>query len=66
MSRMLILFGLILVALGLLWPWVARLGLGHLPGDIGIHRQHFDLYLPIASSLLASAVVSLVLWWMQR
>jgi hypothetical protein len=66
MSRMLIVFGLVLVAIGIAWPWIVRLGLGHLPGDIIIHRENFRLYIPIATSLLVSVVVSLILWLIRR
>lgn len=66
MSRMLIAFGLILVAAGLLWPWAASLGFGHLPGDIVIRRKHFHLYLPLTTSLLISAVLSLIIWLIRR
>jgi hypothetical protein len=52
MSRLLIIFGLVLVALGLLWPWIGKLGLGHLPGDIVIERENFCLYVPLATSLV--------------
>jgi uncharacterized protein HemY len=62
MSRLLIVFGLVLLALGLVWPWVERLGLGHLPGDILIERENFRLYMPLATALLISVVLSLVLW----
>jgi len=65
-SRVLIIFGLILVALGLLWPFIAKLGLGRLPGDIVIERENFRLYLPLTSSLLVSAVLSLILWFVNR
>ena len=65
-SRLLIIFGLALVALGLLWPFVTKLGLGRLPGDIVIERENFRLYLPLGSSLLVSAVLSLILWLVNR
>lgn len=65
-SRLLIIFGLALVALGLLWPFIAKLGLGRLPGDIVIERENFRLYLPLTSSLLVSAVLSLILWFINR
>ena len=60
-SRLLIVFGLVLVALGLLWPLISRIGLGRLPGDIVVERENFSLYIPIATSLLISIVLSLVL-----
>ena len=66
MSRFLITFGVILVAVGLLWPWIQKLGLGHLPGDIVIERENFRIYIPIATSLLVSIVLSLLLWWLNR
>jgi hypothetical protein len=66
MSRLLIIAGVLLFILGLLWPWIAKLGLGRLPGDIVIHRDGFSLYLPLTTSLLLSGVVSLLLWFFGR
>lgn len=65
-SRLLVIFGIVLVALGLLWPLVGKLGLGRLPGDIVIERENFRLYVPLATSLLISAVLSLILWLLNR
>jgi hypothetical protein len=65
-SRLLIVFGLVLVALGLLWPLISRIGLGRLPGDIVVERDNFRLYLALATSLLISVVLSLVLWLLNR
>ena len=62
MSRTLILLGLLLIAVGLLWPWIGWLGLGHLPGDIVVERKNFTLYVPIATGLLISAVLTLLFW----
>ncbi|WP_407176191.1 DUF2905 domain-containing protein [Bradyrhizobium sp. STM 3562] len=66
MSRALIIFGLVLVAAGLLWPLIGRLGLGRLPGDIIIERPGFSLYFPLMTSLIISIVLSLVLWLVNR
>ena len=66
MARWLIILGVVLVVLGLLWPWLTRLGLGRLPGDIVIERDNFRLYIPITTSLLISVVLSLVLWLLNR
>jgi hypothetical protein len=65
-SRLLIIFGLVLVTLGVLWPLIIKLGLGRLPGDIVIERENFRVYVPITTSLLISAVVSLILWLVNR
>ena len=46
MSRTLILLGLLLVLAGLMWPWLGRLGLGRLPGDIVVERDNFTLSSP--------------------
>ena len=66
MARWLIILGVVLVVLGLLWPWLSRIGLGRLPGDIVIERDNFRLYIPITTSLLISVVLSLVLWLLNR
>ena len=66
MSRSLIVVGLIIVAVGLLWPWLSRIGLGRLPGDIVIERENFTLYVPIATGILISIVLSIVLWLLNR
>lgn len=66
MSRMLVLLGIALIAVGVLWPWLGRTGLGRLPGDILIQRKHVTFYFPLATGLLVSVVVSLILWLIRR
>ena len=66
MSRALIIVGLAIAIVGLLWPWISRLGLGRLPGDISIHRDGFTFYAPVTTGILLSVVVSLILWLMSR
>jgi hypothetical protein len=66
MSRALIIIGLVIAAVGLLWPLIARLGLGRLPGDIFIQREGFIFYAPIATSIVVSVVLSLILWLFSR
>jgi hypothetical protein len=66
MNRVLIIFGIILIVVGLLWPALAKLGLGRLPGDIVLERDNFRLYIPIATSLLVSIALSLILWLINR
>ena len=62
MARGLILAGLVLVAAGLAWPLITRLGLGRLPGDIVIKGEHGSLYIPIVTCILVSLVVSFLFW----
>lgn len=66
MRRLLIAAGLLLVAAGLLWPWLSRLPLGRLPGDLVIDRPGFRFYAPFATMLIVSLVVSFILWLMRR
>jgi hypothetical protein len=66
MSRFIVILGLVIVAIGLAWPWLSRLGLGRLPGDIVIEREGFSFYFPIVTSLLLSLVLSLILWLLRR
>ncbi|MBK1692443.1 DUF2905 domain-containing protein [Ectothiorhodospira mobilis] len=66
MARILIALGILLLLAGLAWPWLARLGLGRLPGDLLIQRDGFTFYLPLTTSLVVSAVVSLLLWLIHR
>ncbi|MBK6960057.1 MAG: DUF2905 domain-containing protein [Gammaproteobacteria bacterium] len=60
MQKTLIYLGLVLVVVGLLWPWLGRLPLGRLPGDFQIDRPGFRLYIPLGTMLLISAVLSLL------
>ncbi|WP_308720244.1 DUF2905 domain-containing protein [Komagataeibacter xylinus] len=66
MPRILIAAGVLLVAAGLFWPFLSRLPLGRLPGDILIQRPNFTLYMPVTSGLLISLLVSCMLWFMRR
>ena len=66
MQRLLIVAGIILLAIGLAWPWLSRLPLGRLPGDLRIERDGFSFFFPLTTGLLISIVVSLLLWWLRR
>lgn len=62
MNRLLIVLGVSLTVLGLLWPWVKRLPLFHLPGDIVVDRPGFRFFFPLTTMLLLSALISILLW----
>jgi Protein of unknown function (DUF2905) len=62
MARVLITLGLVILAIGLLWPYLSRLRLGRLPGDIVIERENMTFYFPLTTCLL----VSLLLWVANR
>ena len=66
MARVLITLGLVILVIGLLWPYLSRLGLGRLPGDILIERENMTFYFPLMTCLLVSLLLSLVLWVANR
>lgn len=49
-----------LLVLGLAQPWLRRLGLGSLPGDLHFTRKGQVYYLPISSTLILSLLLSLI------
>jgi hypothetical protein len=66
MARVLIILGALILAVGLLWPYLSQLGLGRLPGDIVIERGNTTFYFPLMTCLLISVLFSLVLWVANR
>jgi len=66
MAKLFILTGIVLLLVGLIIVAAERFGLGRLPGDIVIEREGFTLYLPLATSLLVSLGLTIVLWLLSR
>ena len=66
MGRFLIVLGLVIVVIGLLWPYLSQIGLGRLPGDIVIERENMTFYFPLMTCLLLSVLFSLVFWVVNR
>ena len=66
MARFLVVLGLVLLLAGLLWPYLSRIGLGRLPGDIVIERENMTFYFPLMTCLLVSVLFSLVFWVVNR
>jgi hypothetical protein len=64
--RILIVAGIVLLAAGLLWPLLSRLGIGRLPGDIVVERENVRFYFPIVTSIVISVVLSLLFWLFRR
>ncbi len=61
MRNVLIIAGAFILAAGLLWPWLAKLPLGRLPGDIVIDRPNLKIYIPITTMVLISLLISILL-----
>lgn len=66
MRGWLIAIGVLLIAVGLAWPWLSKLPFGRLPGDISIERENFSFYFPLMTSLVISLVVTLLIWLFRR
>jgi len=66
MQRLLIVLGLVILAAGLLWPWLSRLPLGRLPGDLVVDRPGFRLFAPFTTMIIVSAILSLIVWLLRR
>ena len=66
MQRVLIALGLLIALAGVLWPWLAKLPLGHLPGDVVVDRPGLKVFAPFTTMLLLSLVVSLLVWLFRR
>ena len=66
MQKTLILLGIAILAVGLLWPWLSKLPIGRLPGDIIIDRPHLKVYIPITTMVVVSLVVSIILWLIKK
>jgi hypothetical protein len=66
-GKILIIFGVILIGVGVLLMFFNKIPLlGKLPGDIYIQKKNFSFYFPLATCLLLSAFASLLLWLFSR
>ena len=66
MNRILVILGTVILVIGLLWPWVRRLPLFRLPGDVVIDRPGFKFFFPITTMLILSLVISLLAWLFRK
>ena len=66
MQRALIAIGVLIVVAGVLWPWLAKLPLGRLQGDIVVDRPGFKLFAPFTTMIVLSLVLSLIIWLLRR
>jgi hypothetical protein len=60
MQKVLVGIGVIFLAVGLLWPWLGKLPIGRLPGDIIIDRPNLKIYIPITTMIIVSIIISLL------
>ncbi len=66
-AKLLIMFGIILAAVGGVLLFIGKVPyIGRLPGDIYIQRKNFTFYFPLASSILLSIILTLLLSFFSR
>ena len=66
MNKTIIYIGILIIVIGLIWPWLTKLPIGKLPGDIAIKKEGFQLYFPITTMIIVSLVISLLLWLFKK
>ncbi len=66
MRRTLVSLGIAIVLIGVLWPWISKLPLGRLPGDIVVDRPGFRFFFPLTTMIILSVVLSLLLWLFRK
>lgn len=66
MQKTLVVSGLVLVLVGLAWPWLGKLPLGRLPGDIVVNRENFRFYFPLTTMIIISILLSLIFWLFRK
>jgi predicted MFS family arabinose efflux permease len=64
MGRSLVIVGLVIAAVGLIM--MAGVPLGRLPGDFTVRRGSFTFYFPLATSVVVSILLTLLLQWLRR
>jgi hypothetical protein len=64
MGRALIVIGLVIAGVGLLMT--AGFPIGRLPGDFTVRKGSFTFYFPLATSIIASVLLTLIMMWLQR
>jgi uncharacterized protein HemY len=63
-GRLLVLIGLVIAGLGLLI--MMGVPLGRLPGDFAVRRGNFSFYFPLATSIILSIILTLLLAFFRR
>ena len=66
LGKLLLVLGAMVVLVGVLLMLGGRFHLGHLPGDIVIRGKHTTFYFPLATCIILSVVLSVILWLFSR
>jgi len=57
---------ILIIAVGVFWPWVVKIPFFRLPGDIVVNKPHLRVYVPITTMVALSVVVSLLFWIIRK
>ena len=69
LGRVLIIAGVVLIVLGIILTYSGALSflkLGRLPGDIAVKRENFHFYFPVTTSIVLSAILTLILYLLRK
>jgi hypothetical protein len=65
-QKTLVIIGLLLVFIGLAWPWLGKLPFGRLPGDMVVNRDNFRVYFPLTTMIIVSILLSVIVWFLRK
>ena len=60
MQKLLIILGIVILVIGLLYPYIKKLGLGQLPGDIMFKSGNSTFFFPIVTCIIISVVITII------
>ena len=66
MQKKIIIIGIVVIIIGIFWPFIVKLPFGRLPGDIIIEKPNFKIYIPITTMILASVLLTLIFWLFRK
>ncbi len=66
MQKTIIVLGIILIVIGLAWPWFSKIPIGRLPGDIIINKPQMKIYFPVTTMIILSILISIILWLFKK
>jgi len=66
MQKTIVFIGIVIIVVGLFWPWLIKLPLGRLPGDIIIERPGFKFYFPVTTMVVVSIFLSIIVWFFRK
>lgn len=66
MSRLIVALIIVVLLVGLAWPWLRRMGLGRLPGDVVVERKTRRYEFPFTSTVLLNLLLAVVMRLLRR